>query len=151
MIRTFLTLVSVLLLSLPAAAAQVTVSDAWVRATMPGQKTSGAYLEIQSDVDARLVAVTSPVASRAEVHEMTMDGDVMRMREIGALDLPRGKPVALEPGGFHIMLLNLTRPIVSGAVVPLTLVIESNGRRQTLEVKAVARAPHHRGSHGHAH
>lgn len=132
---------ALLVLSLPAAAAQVAVSDAWVRATMPGQKTSGAYLQIQADADARLVGVSSPLAPRAEVHEMKMDGDVMRMREIKALDLPRGKPVVLEPGGYHIMLMNLKKPIAAGDTVPLSLVIESAGKRQTIDVKAEARAP----------
>lgn len=134
----------------PAAwAAEVAVTDAWVRATMPGQKTSGAYLQIQSDADARLVGVSSPVAPRAEVHEMKMDGDVMRMRELKALDLPRGKPVVLEPGGYHIMLMNLKKPISAGESVPLTLVIESAGERQTVDVKAEARAPGSAMQHHH--
>jgi periplasmic copper chaperone A len=127
--------------SLPAGAANVSVSDAWARATMPGQKVSGAYMQIQSDVDARLVSASSPAVPRVEVHEMKMDGDVMRMREIKAIDLPKGKTVSLEPGGFHIMLMNLAKPIAAGDVIPLTLVIESGGKRQNVEVKAEARAP----------
>ncbi|MDP3124813.1 MAG: copper chaperone PCu(A)C, partial [Thiobacillus sp.] len=68
------------------------------------------------------------------------DGDVMRMREVQALDLPKGKTVALQPGGFHIMLMNLKKPIAAGEIIPLTLVIESGGKRQNVEVKAEARA-----------
>lgn len=126
--------------ALPAWAANVSVTDAWARATMPGQKVSGAYLKIQSDADARLVGASSPAVPRVEVHEMRMDGDVMRMREVKAVDLPKGKTVALEPGGFHIMLMNLPKPIAAGDILPLTLVVESGGKRQTVEVKAEARA-----------
>ena len=126
--------------SLPAWAANVSVTDAWARATMPGQKVSGAYMQIRSDADARLVGASSPAVPRVEVHEMKMDGDVMRMREVKAIDLPKGKTVSLEPGGFHIMLMNLKKPIAAGEIIPLTLVIESGGKQQTVEVKAEARA-----------
>jgi len=129
-------------LSMQAAwAANISVSDAWARATMPGQKVSGAYMQIQSDVDARLISASSPAVPRVEVHEMKMDGDVMRMREVKAVDLPKGKTVSLEPGGYHIMLMNLPKPIAAGEVIPLTLVVESGGKRQTVEVRAEARAP----------
>jgi copper(I)-binding protein len=124
-----------------AAAADISVSDAWARATMPGQKVSGAYMQIQSDTDARLVGASSPAVPRVEVHEMKMDGDVMRMREVTAIDLPKGKTVSLEPGGFHIMLMNLPKPIAVGEVIPLILTVESGGKRQTVEVKAAARSP----------
>lgn len=127
--------------ALPAGAANVSVSDAWARATMPGQKVSGAYMKLTSDADAKLVAASSPAVSRVEVHEMKMDGDVMRMREVRAIDLPKGKTVSLEPGGYHIMLMNLAKPIAAGEVIPLTLVIEAGGKKQNVEVKAEARAP----------
>jgi hypothetical protein len=123
----------------PAWTANISVTDAWARATMPGQKVSGAYMQIQSDADARLVGVSSPAVPRVEVHEMKMDGDVMRMREVQAIDLPKGKAVSLQPGGFHIMLMNLPKPIAAGEVIPLTLTVESGGKRQTVEVKAEAR------------
>ncbi len=121
-------------------AANISVTDAWARATMPGQPVSGAYMQIQADADARLLSVSSSVVPRVEVHEMNMDGGVMHMREVKAIDLPKGKTVSLEPGGFHIMLMNLKKPIAAGDVIPLTLVVESGGKRQTVEVKAVARA-----------
>ncbi len=127
------------LMSLPAWAANISVTDAWVRATMPGQPVGGAYMQIESDTDARLVGVSSSAVPRVEVHEMKMDGDVMRMREVKAIDLPKGKTVSLEPGGFHIMLMNLKKPIVAGDIIPLALVIESGGKKQTVEVKAEAR------------
>ena len=127
-------------ISMQAMAANINVSDAWTRATMPGQQVGGGFLQIQSDADARLVGASSPVAQRVEVHEMSMDGDVMRMREVKAITLPKGKTVSLEPGGFHLMLMNLKKPIAAGDVVPLTLVVESGGKKQTVEVKAEARA-----------
>lgn len=127
--------------TLPAWAANVSVTDAWARATMPGQKVSGAYMQIRSDADARLVGVSSPAVPRVEVHEMKMDGDVMRMREVKAIELPKGKTVSLEPGGYHIMLMNLTKPIAAGEIIPLVLTVESGGTQQTIEVKAEARAP----------
>ena len=120
-------------------AATVTVSDAWVRVTVPGQKVSGAYMQIQSDVDARLISVSSPVVPQVEVHEMKMDGDVMRMRALKSVVLPKGQTVALEPGGFHLMLFNLKKPIVAGDMIPMTLVVESDGKKQSIEVKAEAR------------
>lgn len=127
--------------ALPAWAANVSVTDAWARATMPGQKVSGAYMQITSDADARLVGASSPAVPRVEVHEMKMDGDVMRMREVKAIELPKGKAVSLEPGGYHIMLMNLKKPIAAGDSIPLRLTIESGGKKQTVEVKAEARAP----------
>lgn len=130
-----------LAVALPAAAANVQVTDAWARATMPGQKVSAAYMTIRSDADTKLVGVASAAAPRVELHEMKMDGEVMRMREVGTLTLPAGKPVKLEPGGYHIMLMNLDRPIAAGEAVPLTLTIESGGKRETVEVKAEARSP----------
>ena len=126
--------------SLPTWAANISVTDAWARATVPGQKVSGAYMRIQSDVDARLVSASSRAVPRVEGHEMKMDGDGMRMREVKAIALPKGKTVLLEPGGFHIMLMNPPKPIAAGDMIPLTLVIESGGTRQTVEVKAEARA-----------
>ena len=130
-------------------AANVSVSDAWARATMPGQKVSGAYMKLTADADAKLVGATSPAVPRVEVHEMRMDGDVMRMREVQAVDLPKGKTVSLEPGGYHIMLMNLAKPIAAGEVIPLTLTIESGGKRQTVEVKAEARMPGGMQHHNH--
>ncbi|OZA30134.1 MAG: hypothetical protein B7X93_04415 [Hydrogenophilales bacterium 17-61-9] len=137
--------------SLPAWAAGISVTDAWARATVPGQKVSGAYMQIQSDVDARLLGVSSPAAPRVEMHAMKMDGDVMRMRELKAIDLPKGKTVSLEPGGFHLMLMNPAKPIVAGEFVPLTLVVESGGKQQTVEVKAEARAMGGGMQHHHHH
>jgi copper(I)-binding protein len=124
----------------PALSATISVTDAWARATMPGQPVSGAYMNIQADADARLLSVSSPLIPQVEVHEMKMDDGVMRMREVKAIDLPKGKTVSLQPGGYHIMLMNLKQPITAGEIVPLSLVIESGGKQQIVEVNAEARA-----------
>lgn len=119
--------------------ATISVTDAWARSTVPGQQVSGAYMQIQSDADARLVGVSSPAIPRVEMHEMKMDGGVMKMREVKAIELPKGKTVSLQPGGYHVMLMNLEKPIAAGDRIPLTLVVESGGKKQTVEVKADAR------------
>jgi periplasmic copper chaperone A len=133
----------------PVLSATISVTDAWARVTMPGQPVSGAYMNIQSDADARLISASSPLIPQVEVHEMKMDGDMMRMREVKSIDLPKGKTVSLQPGGYHIMLMNLKKPITAGEIIPLALVIESGGKQQTVEVKAEARAA--TGGMQHAH
>lgn len=120
------------------ALAQTKIGDAWVRATVAQQLGTGAFMRITSAQGGRLVAVQSPVARIAEVHEMTMQGDVMAMRAIESLELPPGKTVVLRPGGHHLMLMGLKQQLKAGETVPLTLVIEGrDGRRETLAVTAV--------------
>lgn len=117
--------------------AQVTVKDPWVRATVPAQKATGAFMQITSAQDARLVEVSSTVAGVVEVHEMVMEKDIMKMRGVASLDLPAGKSVELKPGGYHIMLMDLKQQMKEGATVPMTLVIEGKDKkRSTIEVKA---------------
>lgn len=122
-------------LSLPAQA-QVTVKDAWVRGTIAQQKATGMFAQITSASGGKLVSASSPVAGVVEIHEMTMDGNVMKMRAIPGLDLPAGKAVELKPGGYHVMLMDLKQPLKAGETVPVTLVVESGGKRETIEVKA---------------
>jgi copper(I)-binding protein len=121
------------------AADSIQVTDPWARATVAGQKVGGVYMEIVSPRNARLIGVTSPLGA-AEVHSMTMDGGTMRMRAVGALDLPAGTPVKLAPGGYHVMLFDLKKPLVAGEKVPLTLLIEETGKRvQKIKVDATVR------------
>lgn len=94
----------------------------WARATAPQQKVGGAYVTLTSPVDDWLMGASSPVADRVVVHEMTMDGQVMRMREQkDGIALPAGKPVALAPGGYHIMLMDLHKPLVAGQMITVQL------------------------------
>lgn len=112
-----------LLLALVAAPAlaQVSVADAWVRGTVPGQKATGAFMQITSPTDSALVAAASPAAKIVEIHEMKMDGGVMRMKAVDRVPLAAGKPVALAPGGYHVMLMDLKLPLQKDTTIPLTL------------------------------
>lgn len=123
------------------AQAQVTVSAPWVRATVAQQKSTGAFMQLQSAKAVKLVAVSTPLAGVAEIHEMAMDGTVMRMRAVDALELPAGRAVDLKPGSYHLMLMDLKSPIQDGQPVPLTLVFEgADKKRETVQVQATARA-----------
>lgn len=122
------------------ALAQVAVSDAWVRGTVEGQRATGAFMKLAPATDQKLVAAASPVAKIVEIHEMSMDGGVMKMRAIPKLDLPAGRATELKPGGYHVMLMALTRPLAEGETVPITLTLEdAAGKRQSIEVKASVR------------
>lgn len=135
------TTLAALLLVAAAAQAQTTVKDAWVRGTVPQQKATGMFAQITSVQGGRLVSVASAAAGVAEIHEMAMDGSVMKMRPVTGVELPAGQAVELKPGGFHVMLMDLKKPITAGEAVPLTLVFEGKDKkRQTVEVQAEARA-----------
>ncbi len=122
--------------------AQLAVKDPWARATVPGQKASGAFMQLSAPAGGRLVEARSGVAGSVELHEMTMDGTTMRMRAVPGIDLPPGRPVDLKPGGYHVMLLDLRQPLTAGETVSLTLVFEGpDKKRETVEVKAQVRAP----------
>ena len=122
------------------ASAQTTAKDAWVRATVFQQKTTGAFMELTSAQGARLLSVATPLAAQTEIHEMKMAGDVMRMAAVSGVDLPAGVPVPFQPGGFHIMMMGLKAPLQPGTVVPLTLTLRgSNGKVETVEVQAPVR------------
>ncbi len=133
--------------------AQVSVKDAWVRATVTQQKATGAFMMLESKQEAKLVAAQSPVAGVVEVHEMAMDNGVMKMRAVASLALPAGQGVELKPGGLHIMLMDLKGQVREGDAVPVTLVVEGkDGKRQNIEVKAPARVmaqPAMKHEHGH--
>ena len=137
--RPFLSLLALAAASLvsSAALAQVSVTDPWVRATVPAQKVSGAFMQLRSAKAGRLVEVKSPVAGRVEIHEMAMQGQTMRMRAVPALELPAGQAVNLASGGYHIMLFDLQRQLKEGEQVPLTLtVVGADGKRERVEVQA---------------
>ncbi|MFO1341049.1 MAG: copper chaperone PCu(A)C [Burkholderiaceae bacterium] len=125
-----------------AASAQTTVKDAWVRGTVPQQQASGAFMQITSAQGGRLVAVSTPVAGVAEIHEMKMDGGVMKMAPVaGGLVLPAGKPVELKPGGYHLMLMGLKQQLKGGDNVPLSLTVEGpDGKKETLDLSVPVRA-----------
>ena len=139
-LTTRLALAAALLLS-GLAHAQVSVQDAWVRATVPQQKATGAFMRLTAAQDMRLVGASSPAAGVTEGHEMTLVDNVMKMRAIPVLELPAGQAVELKPGGYHVMLMDLKQPVATGSNVPLTLVFEGkDGQRQTQELQVPVRA-----------
>src|SRR3989442_1741534 len=130
-----------------AQSSQVELKDAWARAT-PGKGENGAaYLTIVSPGGDRLVSVSTRVAKKAELHTMTTEGGVMKMRPLAGLDVPAGEPVTLKPGGAHIMLMGLNQPLQAGQSFPLTLAFEKAGQR---EVTVAVEKPGAMGPEGHA-
>lgn len=118
-------------------AQNVTVTDAWARATVQGQKATGAFMTITAKDNAKLVSVSSPVAGVAEIHEMKIDKDVMRMAALpNGLDLPAGKAVEFKPGGYHVMLMDLKTPLAKDTTVPVTLTFQdAKGAKSNVELK----------------
>ena len=142
-----------------AAAQTVTISNPWARATVQGQKATGAFMTVTSKENSKLVAASTPVAGIVEIHEMKMDKDVMKMSALpNGLDLPAGKAVDLKPGGFHIMLMDLKLPLNKDVAVPLTLTFQdSSGKKsqQVVQVPVSVQPPsgqsmnHQHGDHKH--
>ncbi|MDA8454775.1 copper chaperone PCu(A)C [Acidovorax sp. GBBC 3334] len=140
----FLTTSAFFLSSLFSFAAQsqtASVQDAWIRATVPQQKATGAFMKITADQPMRLIGVTSPAAPVAEIHEMRLQDNVMKMRQVAGIDLPAGQAVELKPGGYHVMLMDLPQPVKAGDSVPLQLVLETAaGQRRTLDIQVPVRS-----------
>ena len=133
----------------------IEIKDAWVRVAVPGQSATGAFMKITARENSKLLSVSSPLAGVAEVHEMKMEGDSMKRRAVpGGLDLPAGKTVALTPGGYHVMLMDLKAALPKDSTLSLTLVFkDANGIESKVELKVpvAAVAPAGSGSHDAAH
>jgi len=130
-------LVPLLLAAGAAGAAQsVRIEQAWANPTVPGQASSGAFMQLTAATTTRLVGASSPAAAVVEVHEMKMDGTTMTMRPVaGGLALPAGQNVALRPGGYHLMMMNLKQPLQKGSSFPMTLVFrDANGSESRQDV-----------------
>ena len=129
----------------PCMAQAVVISEAWARATVPGQRASGVFMKIKAREPVRLMSVFSPVAVLAEVHQMAVEDGVMTMRAVeGGLALPSGKTLEFKSGGYHLMLLDLKQPLVANTVLPLTLVLrDAQGKisRTSLQVPVTTSAP----------
>ncbi|MGJ7545533.1 copper chaperone PCu(A)C [Variovorax sp. LT1R16] len=122
-------------------AAPVDVQDAWVRAAVPGQSGTGAFMKLTAHEGLKLVGATTPAAGVAEVHEMKMEGDTMRMRGVSGVELPAHRTVELKPGGYHLMLMDLKQPIVKDATLPITLQFEdAKGAKSTLALNVPVRS-----------
>lgn len=129
-------------LAASAHAGDIAVTKAWARATAPGQEVGAAYFDIVSKSPARIVKAESPAAASTEIHTMAMKNSVMEMRKIDSLELPAGKTVSLAPGGNHIMLIGLKKPLKEGNKIAVTLTVEKAPKLQekvevTAEVKSM--------------
>lgn len=124
--------------------ANIDVKSAWARSTVAGQMGTGAFMYLTSKGGARLLSATSDVAGVVEVHEMAMEGNVMRMRPLRSLDLPPGSTVELKPGGHHMMLMDLKRPLATGEKIKVELRLETRDKKlvtQPIEIEVRPRAP----------
>ena len=147
MYKKFLVLAAAGLIS-SAAFAQVTVSDPWIRATVPAQKTAGAFMQLRSPKATRLVDVQTPVAGRAEVHQMGMEGQTMRMQKVDGIDLPAGQTVKLGAGGYHVMLFDLKQQLKEGEQVPLTLTFSgADKKRESVTVQVPVKPLNYTAAH----
>jgi hypothetical protein len=129
-------------------AGEVVVSDAWSRATAPGQDSAVVGLRITSQKDARMVALSSPAAAEAQMHSMTHENGMMKMRQLDSLTLPAKQEIVLGAGGDHLMLINLKKPLKAGDVIPMTLTVQfSDKSTEQVSVKAVVQPL----THAHHH
>ena len=150
LLRTLLLLAAV---GTTSAWAQVKIDNAWARATVQGQKATGAFMKLTAPQATRLVAVSTPVAGVSEIHEMKMDNGVMKMRALPALELPANLAVELQPGGYHLMLMDLKAPLAKDSSVALTLTFKDakgTETRQQVSVPVTTGMPQG-AMPGHAH
>lgn len=129
-----------MLLAVQAAASDVVVSNAWAKATFPGQPVSGAYFDIRAATDAKLISVATDMAGASEIHEMSMNGNLMSMHAVQKVALPAGKTVSLKPGGYHVMLMSLKSALKAGQKLPLRITVQQAGKTEVLKVDADIRA-----------
>ena len=121
-------------------AADIEVANPWVRGTVAAQKATGAFMQLSSKGGVSLVGVENPAASIVELHEMVMADNVMKMRAVPRLDIKPGQPVELKPGSYHVMLIDLKKPLAKGEIVPITLRVEGKDKKvETVEIKAEVR------------
>lgn len=138
---TKLACVAALTFSSLTAYAELSVSDAWARATRPAQKVGAAYMTLESTENTTLVKAESAAAGTVEIHSMTMTDGVMKMRMLDNLELPAGEAVKLAPGGYHLMLFDLAKPLKDGETVEFTLHFkDSAGKTSTLKTQAPVKA-----------
>ena len=117
--------------SLTATAAPL-VSESWIKTTIPGSAVSAAYMQIKSATPFKLIKAESPVAGMVEIHDMKMNGGVMEMKALDAIDVPANKAVTLKPGGMHVMLMKVKKPINKGDKIPMTLTFEAANKKSVL-------------------
>lgn len=130
----------------------VTVTEPWARATVQGQKATGAFMTITAKEATQLVGVSSSAAGVTEIHEMKMDKDIMKMAAIAALDIPAGKTVELKPGSYHVMLMDLKAPLTDNMQVPITLVFQNaKGVKSKVDLQVPVKTMGMPSGHKHMH
>lgn len=137
-------LLAAIVFASPLHAADIKIEEAWVRATVPGQKVAGAFMDITASRDMALIGGTTPAAASVELHFMRMHDGGMEMREMESIKLPKGETVKLAPGGLHAMLIGLKAPIKAGKPVPMTLTFrDAGGQTSQVEVALQVFTPGH--------
>lgn len=133
-----------------AAASELKVENAWVRATAPGQKVAGAFMELTASRNLRLIGAETNAARVVELHTMRMENGVMVMRPVREIELPAGRVVHLKPGGLHVMLIDLVAPLREPGRVPLRLIVrDDQGAERRVDVELEVRRPGGMPMHGH--
>ena len=121
-------------------AQSIEVKDAWIRGTVPAQKSTGAFMEITGKSAVRIIGVASPVAGTVEIHNMTMQNGVMKMFPVEGIDVSAGQTVKLAPGGYHVMFMGLKQQMKAGERVPLDLLLEfADKKRETVSLQIEVR------------
>ena len=128
-------------------AGAITIGHPYARATAAGQPTGGGFMKfVNGGGKDKLLSVSADVSKTVELHEMKMEGDVMRMRQVDGIELQAGKTVELKPGGYHVMFIGLKAPLKAGDKFPVKLRFEKAGE-VTVEVKVEAPGADHGTKH----
>ena len=149
--RFFLTLALVSSSLAASAADSVSIENAWVRPTNPGQDVGAAYMTFNSKQDVTLIRATSDVTASVEIHSMSMQNGVMKMRMLENLPIKAGKPYKLEPGGFHLMMFDLKKPLTAGQYINFELTFKSGNTEFKQLIKAPIKTPADTENHDHSH
>lgn len=132
--------------------AGVSIKDPWIRETVPGQSVAAGYMTISSNTETELIGGTTAIAENIEVHEMRMQGDIMKMRKLDKLVIKPGQPIVLSPSGYHLMLGNIRQPLRDGDTIPITLFfnnLDGTVDKATLAIPVKAAAHHDKSNHTH--
>jgi len=134
-----------------AAAGAIKIENAYTRATVPGQQVAGGFMKIENKGAAdQLISASSPAAGEVQLHEMAMDGNVMKMRQVKDIAVPAGGAVELKPGGLHLMFMNIKAPLAAGQTVPVKLKFAKAGEVEVkMPVNAMGAGAGHSGSMKH--
>lgn len=149
--RFFLTLALVSSSLAASAADSVSIENAWVRPTNPGQDVGAAYMTFNSKQNVTLIRATSDVTASVEIHSMSMQNGVMKMRMLENLPIKAGKPYKLEPGGFHLMMFDLKKPLTAGQYINFELTFKSGNTEFKQLIKAPIKTPADNEDHDHGH